>query len=158
MRVHAQLLSHARLCHFLLQGIFPTQGSNPHLLQFLYWQADSLPLSPPGSPYVPLWTCLKWQAPCRPTPCELWTEIWQTRRLHSCPKNTMVLLTALTFPLCLCVLFCGLFRDFSQWPLSTAFKLHVFDLCPHHAESSSTRLCCPSSIFWPHCCLASAYV
>ena len=29
-------------CHFLLQGIFPTRGSNPCLL---YWQADSLPLS-----------------------------------------------------------------------------------------------------------------
>ena len=29
-------------CHFLLQGIFPTQGLNPHLLQ---WQADYLPLS-----------------------------------------------------------------------------------------------------------------
>ena len=28
-------------CHFFLQGIFPTQGSNPHLLQ---WQAYSLPL------------------------------------------------------------------------------------------------------------------
>ena len=34
-------------CHALLQGIFPTQGSNPHLL---HWQADSLPLSHPGSP------------------------------------------------------------------------------------------------------------
>ena len=31
-------------CHFLLQGIFPTQGSNPRLLR---WQADSLPLSHP---------------------------------------------------------------------------------------------------------------
>ena len=28
--------------HFLLQGIFLTQGSNPHLL---HWQVDSLPLS-----------------------------------------------------------------------------------------------------------------
>ena len=28
-------------CHFLLQGIFPTQGLNPHLL---HWQVDSLPL------------------------------------------------------------------------------------------------------------------
>ena len=28
-------------CYFLLQGIFPTQGSNLHLL----WQTDSLPLS-----------------------------------------------------------------------------------------------------------------
>ena len=33
--------------HFLLQGIFLTQGSNPRLL---HWQADSLPLSHQGSP------------------------------------------------------------------------------------------------------------
>ena len=25
-------------CHFLLQGIFPTQGSNPCLLRLLHWQ------------------------------------------------------------------------------------------------------------------------
>jgi len=30
-------------CHFLIQGIFLTQGSNPHLLCLLPWQADSLP-------------------------------------------------------------------------------------------------------------------
>ena len=35
-------------CHFLLQGIFPTQGLNPCLLCILHWQADSLPLAPPG--------------------------------------------------------------------------------------------------------------
>ena len=35
-------------CHFLLQGIFPTQGSNPHLLCLLHWQAGSLPLAPSG--------------------------------------------------------------------------------------------------------------
>ena len=29
-------------CHFLLQGIFPTQKSNPCLLCLLYWQTDSL--------------------------------------------------------------------------------------------------------------------
>ena len=29
-------------CHFLLQGVFLMQGSNPRLL---HWQADSLPLS-----------------------------------------------------------------------------------------------------------------
>ena len=33
-------------CHFLLQGIFLTQGSNTHL----HWQVDSLPLSYLGSP------------------------------------------------------------------------------------------------------------
>ena len=37
-------------CHFLLQGIFLTQGSNSPLLSFLHWQVDSLPLSHLGSP------------------------------------------------------------------------------------------------------------
>ena len=37
-------------CHFLLQGIFLTQGLNLHLLCLLHWQADSLPLSHMGSP------------------------------------------------------------------------------------------------------------
>ena len=32
-------------CHFLLLEIFLTQGSNPHLLYLLHWEADSLPLS-----------------------------------------------------------------------------------------------------------------
>ena len=34
-------------CHTLLQGILLTQGSNPHLLYLVNWQADSLP---PASP------------------------------------------------------------------------------------------------------------
>jgi len=34
-------------CHFLLQGIFPTQGSN---LCLLHCQVDSLPLSHQGNP------------------------------------------------------------------------------------------------------------
>ena len=33
--------------HFLLQGTFPTQGSNPCLL---HWQVGSLPLASPGKP------------------------------------------------------------------------------------------------------------
>ena len=36
-------------CHALLQGIFLTQGSNPHLLCLLHWQAGSLPPAPPGN-------------------------------------------------------------------------------------------------------------
>ena len=37
-------------CHFLLQGIFPIQGSNlcPWCLQ--HWQVGSLPLAPTGKP------------------------------------------------------------------------------------------------------------
>ena len=38
-------------CHALLQGIFPTQGLNPHLLS-LALQADSLPIEPLGKPNV----------------------------------------------------------------------------------------------------------
>ena len=33
-------------CHALLQGIFPTQGSNTHLSCLQHWQAGSLPLVP----------------------------------------------------------------------------------------------------------------
>ena len=36
-------------CHFLLQGIFPTQGLNPRLLGLLHWHAGSLPLSRLGA-------------------------------------------------------------------------------------------------------------
>ena len=74
--VHVQLLSHIRLFaipwtaahqallsmgifsgknsgvgwYFPPQWIFPTQGLNPHLLCLLYWQENSLPLTPPGKP------------------------------------------------------------------------------------------------------------
>ena len=37
-------------CHFLLQGIFLTQGMNSRLFRLLHWQAGSLPLAPPGNP------------------------------------------------------------------------------------------------------------
>ena len=37
----------AKILHFLLQGIFLTQGLNPH---FLHWQVGSKPLSHKGSP------------------------------------------------------------------------------------------------------------
>jgi len=41
-------------CHFLLQVIFPTQGSNLHLP---HWQVDSLPLNYQGSPYFFIQFC-----------------------------------------------------------------------------------------------------
>ena len=42
--------------HSLLQGIFPTQGSNPSLLHL---QADSLPSEPPQKPQFHLYGYLK---------------------------------------------------------------------------------------------------
>ena len=41
--------------HFLLQGIFPTQGLNLHLLGLPHCQADSLPLRHLGSPASSGW-------------------------------------------------------------------------------------------------------
>ena len=45
-------------CHVLLQGIFPTQGSNPCLLYLMHWQAGSLTLAPPGKPMKSLTSIL----------------------------------------------------------------------------------------------------
>ena len=39
-------------CHFLFQGIFLTQWSNPCLLHLLHWQADSLPLCHQGNMWL----------------------------------------------------------------------------------------------------------
>ena len=41
-------------CHFLLQGIFLSQGSNPRLLCLLHCQMQSLPLVLLGKPKYPL--------------------------------------------------------------------------------------------------------
>ena len=35
-------------CHFLLQGIFPTQGSNPCLPRLQHWQTGFFTTAPPG--------------------------------------------------------------------------------------------------------------
>ena len=70
-------------CHALLQGIFPSQGLNRWLLCLLWllrWQAESLPLSHLGSPYMVIsaqnwqmlasfwcyfvWHALRWLWPC----------------------------------------------------------------------------------------------
>ena len=37
-------------CHALLQGMFPTKGSNPFCLHLLHWQAASLPPVPQPDP------------------------------------------------------------------------------------------------------------
>ena len=55
-------------CHFLLQEIFLTQGSNPHLLHLLHWQADSLPLVSPMSSNKPKhWNLEQRKVCCRAT-------------------------------------------------------------------------------------------
>ena len=104
-------------CHFLLQGISPTQGSNPCLFRLLHWQADSLPLchlrSPVHSVYpfnVNVYTMLRaqttagmgwcWSHPAgQPLPCFQslhWNVSWF---LNHCLELTWCLYPAgLTFP------------------------------------------------------------
>ena len=60
-------------CHSLLQGIFPTQGSNLHLL---HWQMDSLPLNHLGNPrFYHACVHAKWLQSypilCKPMHCNL---------------------------------------------------------------------------------------
>ena len=57
-------------CQVLLQGIFLTQGSNPHPLCLLHWQVGSSPLAPPGKPGAAPWQhaafpCPNWHLPRR---------------------------------------------------------------------------------------------
>ena len=59
-------------CHFLLQGIFPTQGSNLYLL---LWQVGSLPLSRQRSPWYGTLTC-KWKIQRTLFACT--AEPWET--------------------------------------------------------------------------------
>ena len=64
--------------HALLQGIFPTQGSNPCFLSLLHWQAGSLSLLPPVNPIfvtrdhlwltIDTWSSLDWRNEWQPKP------------------------------------------------------------------------------------------
>ena len=85
-------------CHFLLQGIFPTQESNLPLLCLLHWQAGSLPLAPPRKPDLGSFS------PSKPVTCSIacpvdltpWlcSELFLTirlsalRALHFSPRET----------------------------------------------------------------------
>ena len=65
-------------CHFLLQGIFLTQGSNPRLLCLLALPGEFFSTEPPGKSFG-LWGCLvnvegrreqsDRNCPCNPTAC-----------------------------------------------------------------------------------------
>ena len=59
-------------CHFLLQGIFPTQGSNLHLLKR---QVNSLPLMPRGRLFLPFVCSVQFSSS---------SFMKSSRRSHSC--------------------------------------------------------------------------
>ena len=91
--------------HFLLQGIFATQGSNPHLSCLLLWQVDSLPLTcgmrrlEHGIRDLVLWPGIK------PGPPALGTQSpshWATREFHPPPPFFFLwkLFWTILFPWC----------------------------------------------------------
>ena len=69
-------------CHFLLQGIFQTQGLSPHLLPLLHWQAGSSPLAPPGKPASDWNTCNRLTSPQKRS---VWSQACHSRVLSPCP-------------------------------------------------------------------------
>ena len=54
--------------HTLLQGIFPIQGSNAHLLCLLHWQTSSLSVAPLRSPQYIVGTYKYCLIPCIEVP------------------------------------------------------------------------------------------
>ena len=103
-------------CHFLLQGIFLAQGSNPGLLHLLHWQMSSLSLAPserlhwgPSHPKTatkagesfldsftcPLCTLSMWSSrplsPCTHAWCAVYTSATPSPRLCSFIFCTQIL-------------------------------------------------------------------
>ena len=103
-------------CHFLLQGTFPTQGSNLRLFRLLLWQASSLPLSHRGSSLMGIYvvnlssysvTCL-WllivsfnDQKLLLLRCNLSVfYVWSFRVSHLRTLRLAVFVQALSYPLC----------------------------------------------------------
>ena len=132
-------------CHFLFQGIFPTQGSNPHLLCLMHWQGESLPLFHLGSPTSP--QAINQKAECQHHmltnfAINYHTSIHSHRGLVIFPNNHLHSLRGLHlhFPsvvqsLCRVSLCVTPWTAASQASLSFATSWSLLKLCPINSES-----------------------
>ena len=75
-------------CPPLLQGIFPTQGSDPQLLCLPHQQADSLPLHHLGSPPTSL-LGLKTNLAPHPTLLHSFAQIKGTTQTYKAPRSEL---------------------------------------------------------------------
>ena len=76
-------------CHFLLQGVFLTQGSNPHLLHLLHWQEDFFPHTTWGSSVCMSVLVSQFAPPSGPLlPCTCIHSLLLC--LHSCPASRFI--------------------------------------------------------------------
>ena len=151
-------------CHFLLQGIFPTQRTNPCLWSPLHWQAASLPLHHLGSPES-LWYCCPVAKLCQilydPMDCSMLgfpvlTISWSWLRFISIKSlmsfNYLTLCCSLLLPSIFLRsrVFCNVLALCIMWPKYwRIFMLSLFShsvlsnsLWPH--ELQHARLPCPS--------------
>ena len=121
-------------CHFLLQGIFRSQGSNPHLQHLLRWQVDSLPvrvwvLLPQRSVLIRAvrnewWKVYSKSPTYKPSRCQL-SHIWFQQGIRTCVINTR------------CEWNCSLPSISYSWGF---FSSTIFHLLPH--LQSVTLLAC----------------
>ena len=121
-------------CHALLQGIFPTKGSNPRLLRLLLWPSGSLPLAPPEKPKnrlgLPSWLSGK-EFAC------------QFRRLRFSPWSQKIPHATEQLSPCATTIELSL----SQWCYLTISSSDVhFSSCPQFFPASGS---CPVSQLFP---------
>ena len=107
-------------CHFLLQGIFLTQGSKSCLLCLQQWKVDPLPLSHLGSPLLLTeWFGVKYLNTLASTTCKIETAIilnivlWGVKRILSqlSQKGSPRILKWVAYP----------FSSGSFWPRNCGF-------------------------------------
>ena len=130
--------------YFLFQGIFPTQGSDSHLL---YWQVSSLPLAAPGKPQIPH-TCVNiWY---------LFFSFWLTSlcvtdsRSIYISGNDPVQMTHISFLFMAeywVIFHCGLPRWLSSKESACQCRSHGFDLWV--GKISWRRKWQPTAVFLP---------
>ena len=73
-------------CHFLLWGIFPTQGLNLHLLHLLHWQARPLPQVPLTKPPPPMVQDIRKNLPRCPS-ISLSFSLFYQGKMYSCSTS-----------------------------------------------------------------------
>ncbi|KAB0357453.1 hypothetical protein FD754_001609 [Muntiacus muntjak] len=146
-------------CHFLLQGIFLTQGSNPCPLHLLHWQADSLPTAPPGKPRIMGYQfnsvpqlCLTL---CDPMDCKFSTvycDAHSQRLWHTCSLGK----TLLAFALVHSVLQGQIYLLLQDPPTSVSLGLRmeemIFNLADTHLFFNDLEVSYDSSIY-SSCCI-----
>ena len=129
-------------CHFLLQRIFPIEGSNPSLL---HWKVDSFTMGPPRKPpdfcvYVCLLVCT-----CKCTCVHMFMNVDSVHMMHVVIRVcTSVCLCTHMSPVCTCLCLCvdshKLYPDWAEpHVMAERAKPHSGSLIPVHRVMPERR-------------------